>query len=144
MPYGYKFQKDRAFDFDLPEEFLQLQPPLQIWAMDEGKFSVNQIWFKGSLLVFRDFLFEWNVEKAEDIREHHLELCKVAYPKLDYIIIGTGKYGKPVIPETVKNRFKAVGINVEYCATFEACGTFNLASEDMRHVCAGLIPSNVE
>jgi NADH dehydrogenase [ubiquinone] 1 alpha subcomplex assembly factor 3 len=69
--------------------------------MDEGKFSVNQVWFGGSLLIFRDFLFEWNVQRPEDIREHHLELCKLIFPKLEYIIIGTGKYGKQVIPQTL-------------------------------------------
>ena len=28
MPYKYRYSKDRAFDFDLPEEFSALKSPL--------------------------------------------------------------------------------------------------------------------
>src|SRR5574343_91135 len=40
----FPFDKKRIFDFDLPSDMAGLEPPLQIWAMADGMFSVNNVW----------------------------------------------------------------------------------------------------
>ena len=134
---------ERIFDFSLPPGFQEFTGPLQIWAMSDGFFSVNQVWIPGPICVFPNFVFMWHVTRPEDIQEHHIEIAKIATPRPDYIIIGTGKFGKPVMTEGVIQRIKSSGVNIEYCPTFEACGTFNLTADDGRNVCAFLLPPDV-
>lgn len=139
----FKPAPERVFDFSLPEGLCSLEPPLQIWALADGFFSVNQVWVPGPICVLPNAVFQWHVDSPDEVQEHHLELAKILRPKPEYIIIGTGKRGRPVLSEGVIQKFRIIGVNVEYCATFEACGTFNLTSDDRRQVCAFIFPHDV-
>mmetsp|Transcript_752 Transcript_752/g.1197 ORF Transcript_752/g.1197 Transcript_752/m.1197 type:complete len:196 (-) Transcript_752:779-1366(-) len=134
---------ERIFDFILPPDINLLDSPVQIWSIADGFFSVNQVWVPGPLVVFPEGVFQWNVKRPEDIREHHLEVMSLISPKIEYVIIGTGKIGYP-LHESIRGRYMNLGINVDWCPTFEACGTFNLAADDGRRVCAFLLNPDVE
>jgi len=75
---------------------------IQITAIPNGGFFVNQQWIPGSVMVFTKRCFVWKVAQARDIKPHTLELIKFLKPKpgiiyglitckIEYLIIGTGK-----------------------------------------------------
>ncbi|CAG9325309.1 NDUFAF3 [Blepharisma stoltei] len=140
----FKPTKENMTEYELPADMERSKEILQIWAMNEDFFSVNQVWIKGPICVFPEAVFQWHVDKPKNLQEHHFEIAKFIRPKIEYIVVGTGKIGKNPINNYIKNRFRAHGINIDYCATFEACGTFNLCADDRRRVCAFLFPINTE
>ena len=113
----HKIDKKRIFDFDLPKELITLTPPLSIWSMSDQMFSVNQVWIPGPILIFADAVFQWHASRAEEIEEHHLEIIKVIEPRTEYAIIGTGGQKSLIFAETLRQRFRMLGIHVDFCPT---------------------------
>jgi NADH dehydrogenase [ubiquinone] 1 alpha subcomplex assembly factor 3 len=63
----------------------------QVFAMDANRFMVNDVWFQGSVCLFPNQIFLWDVANAKDIRSHSFELVQFIKPRPRYVIIGTGK-----------------------------------------------------
>lgn len=143
---GKKPTKEQIFEYQLPHDVYQTDDRelLNIWSVNEDYFSVNQRWIKGPICIFPEAVFQWHVDKPENIQDHHLEIVKHVRPKVEYIIIGTGKLGKDILNEQIRFNFGLLGISVDYCPTFEACGSFNLCVDDRRRVAAFLFPVSQE
>lgn len=109
--------KERVFDLEIPKEISPWQGPLEVWAMADGWFSINQVWIPGSVILTLNNVFSWHVESSKDIHEHTLDLVRFIKPRPDYVIVGTGKEGKPAVSQSIAQRFKMMGVNLEYCAT---------------------------
>jgi uncharacterized protein len=113
---------------------------MKIYGLQDGHFLVNHYWIAGSVIVFPDRYFMWNIADSSEIKPHTLEVMNFVKPRPDYLIIGTGE-------ETINmdasfhEHFKRLGISVDTCPTFEACSTFNMCVEDRYNVaCALLLP----
>lgn len=114
---SYRPIKDRVFDFEIPKDLEAWSPPIEVWSMADGWFSINQIWIPGSVVLTLNTVFSWHVENSKDIHEHTLDLVRFIRPRPEYVIVGTGKEGKAVIPHAISQRFKMMGVNLEYSAT---------------------------
>lgn len=113
----FPLDKKRIFDFDLPTDLRSLEPPLQIWAMADGMFSVNNVWLPGPILIFPEAVFQWHAPRLDDLEDHHLEILKMIRPRLEYAIIGTGRGKVLNYAEGVRKRFRSIGINLDLCPT---------------------------
>lgn len=112
-----KIDKKRVFDFQLPELFSSFDPPLQVWSVADGMFSINQIWVPGPILLFPNMVFQWHASRLEDIEEHHLDIVRLVQPRIEYIIIGTGKSKNIDFTEPLRQKFRMTGINLDFCPT---------------------------
>lgn len=54
---------------------------VQVYALNNGMFSINGLWVPGSVLLFPNRFFMWGVVDAHDIKAHTLDLVKVIKPK---------------------------------------------------------------
>lgn len=117
LPSTFNPAKDHVFDLDLPQAFKPSFEPLQIWAMGDGMFSVNGVWVPGSLMVFRDLVLQWDVKHPEHIQDYHLDVLRYMRPKLEYVIIGTGKTGRTVLSQTALRRYQSIGLAIDSCPT---------------------------
>ena len=84
--------------------------------MANGFFSVNEIWYPGSVLVFPRRVFMWGVADAHDIKPHTLDILKVIKPRVSYLVIGTGRYTVE-FDEEFYEHFDKLGIRVDVLNT---------------------------
>lgn len=117
LPPNFRAVKDRIFDLDLPIPFRPTNTSLQIWAIGDGMFSVNGVWLPGSLMVFKDAVFQWNVQHPGHIQDYHFDILRFLRPKLEYIIIGTGKKGQNVLSQMTLKRYQSIGLAIDTCGT---------------------------
>jgi NADH dehydrogenase [ubiquinone] 1 alpha subcomplex assembly factor 3 len=87
---------------------------MKIYGMQDGQFLVNHYWIPGSVIVFPNRYFMWNVLEADEIKPHTLELMNFVKPRPDYLIIGTGELNVN-LDETFYQHFKRMGIAVDTC-----------------------------
>ena len=111
---------------------------MKIYGLQDGHFLVNHYWIGGSVIVFPDRYFMWNVTDASEIKPHTLEIMNFVKPRPDYLIIGTGEETVNLDPK-VYEYFKRMGMTVDTCPTFEACSTFNMCVEDRYNVACALL-----
>ena len=112
-----KVDKSRVFDFELPNSFKKFEPPFSIWSVSDTMFSVNQVWLPGPILIFPEAVFQWHASTIDDIEDHHLEIIKIVEPRIEYAIIGTGKQKTFNYSEGLRQRFRMIGINIDFCPT---------------------------
>ena len=99
---------------------------------------VNHYWLSGSVIVFPNRYFMWNISDASEIKPHTLEVMNFIKPRPDYLIIGTGDETIQLDPSFYEH-FKRMGISVDTCPTFEACSTFNMCVQDRYNVACALL-----
>lgn len=115
---------------------------MKIYGLQDGCFLVNHYWIGGSVIVFPDRYFMWNVTDAAEIKPHTLELMNFVKPRPDYLIIGTGETTVN-LDKNFYEHFKRMGITVDTCPTFEACSTFNMCVEDNYNVACALLKPQI-
>jgi NADH dehydrogenase [ubiquinone] 1 alpha subcomplex assembly factor 3 len=87
---------------------------LKIYGLSDGHFLINHYWISGSVLIFPQRFFMWNVANAEEIKPHSLEIMNYVKPRPDYLIIGTGE--KNIALEfSFYEHFRRMGITVDSC-----------------------------
>ena len=111
---------------------------MKIFGLQDGHFLVNHYWIAGSVIVFPNRYFMWNVVDPSEIKPHTLEVMNFVKPRPDYLIIGTGETTVNLAPEFYEH-FKRMGMTVDTCPTFEACSTFNMCIEDRYNVACALL-----
>ncbi len=105
---------------------------------DDG-FAVFGQRCAGPIAVLPDLATEWRgVATVADITYDSLMLFVLAKPKVDILIIGTGKRTEVLAP-ALRAQMRAHGIVVECMASNKALATFNILSEEARHVGAALL-----
>ena len=120
-----------------PSSFLSTSS-MKIYGLSDGHFLINHYWISGSVIVFPDRFFMWNVIDSSEIKPHTLEVMNYVKPRPDYLIIGTGENTVNLDPSFYEH-FKRLGISVDTCPTFEACSTFNMCVEDRYNVACALL-----
>lgn len=87
---------------------------MKIYGLQDGQFLVNHYWLPGSVIVFPNRYFMWNVLEADEIKPHTLELMNFIKPRPDYLIIGTGETNVN-LDDSFYQHFKRMGIVVDTC-----------------------------
>jgi NADH dehydrogenase [ubiquinone] 1 alpha subcomplex assembly factor 3 len=87
---------------------------MKIYGMQDNYFLVNHYWIPGSVIVFPQRYFMWNILDASEIKPHTLEIMQYIKPRPDYLIIGTGDETIHFDPEFYEH-FKRLGISVDTC-----------------------------
>jgi NADH dehydrogenase [ubiquinone] 1 alpha subcomplex assembly factor 3 len=111
---------------------------MKVYGLKDGQFLINHYWIDGSVIIFPNRFFMWNIADAEEIKPHTLEIMNFVKPRPDYLIIGTGETNV-MLDETFYEHFRRMGISVDTCPTFEACSTFNMCIEDQYNVACALL-----
>ncbi len=107
---------------------------IESWA--PGGFFINRRFLFGSIFLFPHFSLMWDAPKdVQDLSLDHFPLIPVM-PKLDLLILGTGEYTERPNEEFLHELTRV--IDVEYMGTRDACGVFNLLSQENRQVCAAI------
>lgn len=106
-----------------------------ITGYGDGGFKLGAAMHTGSLLLCESRLQEWKVASFSAIDFAALaDWCAGQ----ELLLIGTGK-SPAILPEGVKQLFRARGIAVEVMDTGAACRTYNVLLSEERKVAAALI-----
>jgi uncharacterized protein len=123
-------------DFDLAS---QLDKPLiVVQGYGPNSFRVNGEDVFGSVLLFRDAFFSWNVTQFEQITPQSLVPIQLHHPAPELLILGVGPMLKPLSPAFMEH-FKKLGVAVEVMNTPSALATFNFLNQEERSVAAALL-----
>ena len=87
---------------------------MKIYGLSDGHFLINHYWITGSVLIFPQMFYMWNVINPDEIKPHTLEIMNYVKPRPDYLIIGTG--AKNIALEfSFYEHFRRMGITVDSC-----------------------------
>merc|ERR1712070_747476 len=111
---------------------------MKVYGLNNGQFLINHYWINGSVIIFPERFYMWNILEAEEIKPHTLEIFNFVKPRPDYLIVGTGSVNV-LLDESFYEHFRRMGISVDTCPTFEACSTFNMCVEDDYNVACALL-----
>ena len=93
----------------------------------------------GPIAVLPDLATQWRgVSKPEDVTYDSLMLFVLARPKVDILILGTGKRTEMISP-ALRAQMRAHGVVIECMASDKALATFNILAEEARNVGAALL-----
>lgn len=81
--------------------------------------------------------------KPSEITSNSLRIFEIIKPRPDILLIGTGRHGVQIDQRFI-DKFKNLGIILEYDSSFEICCLFNTLNEENRNVAAACLPINVE
>ena len=135
------FQKD--FDSLQPDKNQYFDNQMKVYGLKDGQFLINHYWVSGSVILFPQRFYMWNVIDADEIKPHTLEIFNFVKPRPDYLIVGTGTTNV-MLDDSFYEHFKRMGISVDTCPTFEACSTFNLCVEDNYNVACALLQPTID
>merc|ERR1712070_439136 len=116
---------------------------MKVYGLNNGQFLINHYWINGSVIIFPERFYMWNILEAEEIKPHTLEIFNFVKPRPDYLIVGTGSVNV-LLDESFYEHLRRMGISVDTCPTFEACSTFNMCIEDRYNVACALLQPSIE
>ena len=115
-----------------------LPQPAPIDAYGDGGFRFGGMSHRGSLLCFPDGVWAWAVGDPRQLDEKALAAAFDRAQTLDFFLIGAGRDPWP-LPETLRQRFRALSLSVDTMPTGAAVRTYNILLAENRRVGAGLI-----
>lgn len=115
-----------------------LPTPAPIDAYGNGGFRFAGMSHRGSLLCLPDGIWAWPVSGINDLTEAMLDPVFARAERLDFFLLGAGDVPWPM-PETLRTRFRSLGLSVDAMATGAAVRTWNILLAENRRVAAGLI-----
>lgn len=108
---------------------------------DDG-FEVFGKRVAGPIAVFPDLALQWHGVKAlSDVTIDSLSVFIASLPKIDILVLGTGKRTE-FVPPALRAELRRHGIVVEAMASDKALATFNILAEEARNVGAALLTLN--
>jgi len=122
----------------LSPDATHLPTPAVIDAYGNGGFRFAGMSHRGSLLCLPDGIWAWPVAAISDLTEEMLEPVFARAERLDFFLLGAGSAPWP-IPESLRARFRALGLSADVMATGPAVRTWNIMLAENRRVAAGLI-----
>jgi uncharacterized protein len=109
-----------------------------ITAYGNGGFTVAGERREGSVLLMPESVASWDIGAFEDVTPDSLDPILELADQIDILILGAGD--RPaLVPQALREHFKARGIAVEAMATGPACRTYNVLLAEHRLVAAALI-----
>jgi uncharacterized protein len=112
--------------------------PAPIEAYGKGGFRFAGMSHRGSLLCLPDGIWAWPIVAPEELTEDVLGPALARSGSLDAFILGTGA-APWMVPQAIRERFRAAGIAVDAMTTGAAVRTYNIMLGENRRVGAGLI-----
>ena len=109
-----------------------------IHSYGDGGFRVSGRRYYGSILVFPTGTLAWPVTAAETISIDCLAQMSAAMPRVEILLLGTGRRILTVPPEVLRH-YRDAGFAIDVMDTGAACRTFNLLAAEDRRVAAALI-----
>jgi uncharacterized protein len=103
-----------------------------------GGFRFAGMSHRGSLLCLPDGLWAWPVVTPSALTVEALSLVFAQASAMDFFILGTGD-APWIVPQGLRQRFRAVGLSVDAMLTGPAVRTYNVMLMESRRVGAALI-----
>lgn len=110
----------------------------QIDSYGQGGFRFAGMSHKGSLLALPSGVVAWPISDASELRPEHFAAALAEMPKIDFLLVGTGREIVP-LPAAVRQPFREAGISIDAMQTAAAARTFNILVGENRRVGAALI-----
>lgn len=104
----------------------------------DGGFTVSHIRYEGSILVFPEHVFPWNIASLQECAAADLEVIFTAIPRPEILLLGCGAAFMRA-PAILRDICRAQGVVLEVMDTGAACRTYNILLSEGRMVAAGLI-----
>ena len=104
----------------------------------KGGFRFAGMSHRGSLLCLPSGIWAWPVTQAADIDEAALAPVFAEADDIGLFLLGAGGE-RWAMPDALRDRFRALKINVEAMRTGTAVVTYNILLGEGRRVAAGLI-----
>jgi len=100
----------------------------------------NRVYIEGSLFVKGGAVLHWkDVEKWSDVTPEKLKVIEYVYPRPDLILFGCGDCVYQPSFEILKY-FDELNIKWDVFDSGEACGTYNILSDENREVALFILP----
>ena len=109
-----------------------------IEAYGNGGFRFAGMSHRGSVLCLPDGIWAWPVASPDVLSEDALAPILARAAELDIVLIGTGR-DPWVMPEDLRQRFRASGLSADPMPTGAAVRTYNVLVAESRRVAAGLV-----
>lgn len=101
----------------------------------------NNLFVRGSLLLFPTFMFSWQVRRVQDITLDSLLVLSLIVPKVKLVVIGYGTEDETqYFDATIPIKLKQMGISCEALPTSRAVTTYNYMVNDATHVAGAFLP----
>lgn len=109
-----------------------------VTSYGDGLFRFGEDAVVGSVLLFPDSVYTWNVKSVDDITLKSFDRIIEAAATTDILLLGMGKRLTQV-PMEWRRALKEHGIVIEPMDTGAACRTYNVLVAEARRVAAALI-----
>jgi uncharacterized protein len=109
-----------------------------IQSYGDGGFTVSNIRYAGSVLVFPERTLAWGPKDFAALTVDHLFPLSKAPEPLELVLIGAGG-DLGILPDELIQVLRGAELGVEVMNTGAACRTFNVLQSEQRHVAAALI-----
>ncbi len=118
------------------EEFSGELPAIDRYG--DGVFYVNEREFEGSILLWKDGVYPWDVDGMDSVTADNLAALLDHADELDIILFGTGEVSH-MLPRAVRDELAARNIAYDVMNTGAAARTFNMLLVDGRRVAVALL-----
>ncbi|MCK5576342.1 MAG: hypothetical protein KAI28_11035 [Sphingomonadales bacterium] len=118
------------------EEFSGELPAIDRYG--DGVFYVNEREFEGSILLWKDGVYPWDVDGMDSVTADNLAALLDHADELDIILFGTGVVSH-MLPRAVRDELAARNIAYDVMNTGAAARTFNMLLVDGRRVAVALL-----
>ena len=118
------------------EEFSGELPAIDRYG--DGVFYVNEREFAGSILLWKDGVYPWDVDGMDSVTADNLAALLDHADELDIILFGTGEVSH-MLPRAVRDELAARNIAYDVMNTGAAARTFNMLLVDGRRVAVALL-----
>lgn len=110
---------------------------MKINSYSFGKINISNKEYNSDLIIFPNTIQDnWWRQKGHLLQKEDLNTVIDYNP--DLLIIGTGKYGRMKVPDTLINKLKNININVKVYKTDKAVQIYNNKKKDSSNVVCAL------
>jgi uncharacterized protein len=109
-----------------------------ITGYGNGQFRIGGEVYSHNVLVFPDRVVQWVIAPNAPVTLETLQVVIEEEGEIDILLIGSGKH-QAALPSRIRDRLKAVGINLEVMDTGAAVRTYNVLLAEGRRVAAALV-----
>lgn len=109
-----------------------------VTSYGDGLFRFGEETVTGSILLFPESVYSWDVTKTEDITPASFSRVIENADDIEILLLGMGSRLTPV-PMVWRQALKPHGIVIEPMDTGAACRTYNVLVSEARRVAAAMI-----
>lgn len=109
-----------------------------VTSYGDGGFRFGEETVTGSVLLFPESVYSWNVTSTDDITPDSFSRVIEKADEIEILLLGMGTRLTPV-PLAWRQTLRAQGIVIEPMDTGAACRTYNVLVSEARRVAAAMI-----